>query len=164
MSRLVAVSLALYVSAVPPAPGAPAETPVEIIARDVETAFRDAMEMWAYREFWRLWEISTDESRFRYPQNDFAALMEKGNARPATGRRVEDLRISVMSPQTAVVLARIGIEDPNTNTIQSIVRSFLFYYESARWRPQLSDFLGLSSYTFPWQPPPSEPPSLLCGA
>ncbi len=153
MSRLVAVSLALYVSAVPPAPGAPAETPVEIIARDVETAFRDAMEMWAYREFWHLWEISTDESRFRYPQNDFAALMEKGNARPATGRRVEDLRISVMSPQTAVVLARIGIEDPNTNTIQSIVRSFLFYYESGRWRPQLSDFLGLSSYTFPWQPP-----------
>jgi hypothetical protein len=56
------------------------------------------MEMWAYREFWRLWEVSTAESRVTMTQNDFAALMEKGSARPAAGRQVEDLRVSVTSP------------------------------------------------------------------
>ncbi len=56
------------------------------------------MEMWAYREFWRLWELSTGESRVAMTQNDFAGLMEKGSARPAAGRQVEDLRVSVTSP------------------------------------------------------------------
>ena len=152
MSRLFAVGLALYVSGTSPAFGSPAGLPVEGIAQDVEIAFRQAMELWAYAEFWRLWEILSNESRFYYTQNDFAALMESGNARPAAGRRIEDLRVSVTSPQTSVVLARIGLEDPNTNTTRPIVRSFLFYYEEGRWRPQLTDFLGLSSYTFPGQP------------
>lgn len=135
------------------------ETPVEIIARDVETAFRAATETSACREFWRLWEISTDESPFRYPQHHFAALMEKENARPATDRRIEHLGISVTSPQAAVAYARIGVEDPNPNASRSVVRPFLFSYESGWWRPQLSDFLGLASSASPWQPP-SEPPSL----
>ena len=153
MSRLLAVGLALYVSGTSPAFGSPAGLPVEAIAQDVEIAFREAMELWAYAEFWRLWEISSHESRFYYTQNDFAALMERGSARPAAGRRIEDLRVSITSPQTSVVLARIGLEDPNTNTTRPIVRSFLFYYEEGRWRPQLTDFLGLSFYIFPGQPP-----------
>jgi len=88
------------------------------------------MEPWAFGEFRRLWEISSDESRFYYTQNDCAALMERGSARPAAGRRVEDLKVSVTSPQSAVVLARIGLEDPNTT--QPIVRSFLFCHELGR--------------------------------
>ncbi len=151
MSRILAVGLALCVGGTVPALGSSAGRPVQVIAQDVEIAFREAMELWAYGEFWRLWEISSDESRFYYTQNGFAALMERGSARPAAGRRVEDLKVSITSPQSAVVLARIGLEDPNTT--QPIVRSFLFYHEVGRWRPQLSDFLGLSSYTFPAQPP-----------
>ncbi len=149
-----AVALSLCLAEISPALGTPVDDSAETVVRDVEIAFRDAMEMWAYREFWHLWEVSTEASRFHYSQNDFAALMEKGSARPAAGRRVEDVRISVTSPQTAVVLARIGLEDPNTNTTRPIVRSFLFSYEGGRWHPQLSDFPGLSAYTFPWQPPP----------
>jgi hypothetical protein len=59
------------------------------------------MEMWAYREFWRLWELSTGESRVTMTQNDFATLTEKGSARPAARRQVEDLRVSVTSPHVA---------------------------------------------------------------
>ncbi len=90
------------------------------------------MEPWAFGEFRRLWEISSDESRFYYTQNDCAALMERGSARPAAGRRVEDLKVSVTSPQSAVVLARIGLEDRNTHTTLPIVRSFLFCHELGR--------------------------------
>lgn len=85
-------------------------------------------------------------------QGEFSDVMGRGNARPAAGRRIEELRISATSPETAVVLARIGLEDPGTNTTRSLVRSFLFFYEDGRWRPQFSDFLGLSSYAFPLQP------------
>jgi hypothetical protein len=153
MSRILAVGLALCVGGTVPALGSSAGIPVQIIAQDVEIAFREAMELWAYGEFWRLWEISSDESRSYYTQNGFATLMERGSARPAAGRRVEDLKVSVTSPQSAMVRARIGLEDPNTNTPQPIVRSFLFYHEVGRWRPQLSDFLGLSSSTFLAEPP-----------
>lgn len=152
-SRLLAVGLALYASGTSPAFGSSAGMAVEGIVRDVEIAFREAMELWAYGEFWRLWEMSSDEGRFTYSQNDFTAMMERGTARPAVGRRVEDLKVSVASPRRAVVLARIGLEDPSTNTTRPIVRSFLFSYEDTRWHPQLSDLLGLSSYTFPGQPP-----------
>lgn len=152
MGRTGTATLALCVSLLWPTVVSPAEAPADAIPQDVEAAFRGAMEMWAYREFWHLWEVSTSESRFPLTQNDFAALMEKGSTRPAAGRQVEDLRISVTSPQTALVVARIGLEDPQTNTTRPIVRSFLLYYQEGRWRPQLSDFLGLSTYAFPLQP------------
>ena len=152
MSRFVAALGVLVLTLLGPAAGSLAASPMEVIVRDVEFAFRDAMEVWAYREFWRLWELSTRASRFAMSQSEFADVMERGNARPAVGRRIEELRISVTSPETAMVLARIGLEDPGTNTIRSLVRSFLFYYEDGRWRPELSDFLGLSSYAFPLQP------------
>jgi hypothetical protein len=150
-SRIAAVLFVLSVTLLGPVAGSLAVTPADIIW-DVEYAFRDAMELWAYRQFWRLWEVSTSQSRFYMSQNDFADAMERGTARPATGRRIEDLQVTATSPETATVLARIGLEDPGTNTTRSLVRSFLFYYEDGRWRPQLSDFLGLSSYYFPLLP------------
>jgi hypothetical protein len=152
LSRIAAALFVLSVMLLGPAAAVPAAMPPEVIARDVEFAFRDAMELWAYRQFWRLWEVSTSRSRFYMSQREFADVMERGNARPAAGRRIEDLQITATSPETAAVLARIGLEDPGTNTTRSLVRSFLFYYEDGRWRPELPDFLGLSSYSFPLQP------------
>lgn len=149
---ILIAGLVLSVVIVPPSAGESPYTPGNVASPDVEVAFREAIEMWAYREFWRLWDVSTGESRFYYTQDEFATLMERGNTRPAAGRQVEDLRISVTSPQSALVVARIGLEDPRTNTTQSIIRSFLFYYQDGRWRPQLSDFLGLASYAYPYQP------------
>jgi hypothetical protein len=152
VSRFLAGLGVLMLTLLGPATGSLAVSPMEVIVRDVEFAFRDAMELWAYREFWRLWELSTSRSRFFMNQSDFADQMERGNARPAVGRRIEELHVSATSPETAVVLARIGLEDPGTNTVRSVVRSFLFSYEDGRWRHELSDFLGLSSYFFPEQP------------
>jgi hypothetical protein len=152
MSRIAAALFVLSVTLLVSRTGFPAVTPTEVIVRDVEYAFRDAMELWAYREFWRLWDVSTSQSRFYMSQREFADRMERGNARPAIGRRIEDLHVTATSPETAVVLARIGLEDPGSTTTRSLVRSFLFSYEDGRWRPQLSDFLGLSSYYFPLEP------------
>lgn len=152
VSRIAASLGVLLLTLFGPVAGSLAASPPEGIARDVEIAFRDAMELWAYREFWRLWEVSTSTSRFYMSQSEFADVMERGTTRPAVGRRIEELRISATSPESAVVLARVGLEDPGTTTIRSLVRSFLFFYEDGRWRPHLSDFLGLSSYAFPLQP------------
>jgi len=152
VSRFVTILGVLVLALLGSAAGSQAASPTEVIARDVEFAFRDAMEMWAYREFWRLWDLSTSQSRFYMNQSDLADQMERGSARPATGRRIEELQVSPTSLETAVVLARIGLEDPGTNTTRYLVRSFLFFYEDGRWRPQLSDFLGLSSYFYPLQP------------
>jgi hypothetical protein len=152
VSRFIAALGVLMLALLGPAADSQAASPMGVIARDVEFAFRDAMEMWAYREFWRLWDLSTSRSRFYMSQSDFADQMERGNARPAVGRRIEELQVSATSLETAVVLARIALEDPGTNTTRSIVRSFLFSYEDGRWRHELSDFLGLSSYFFPVQP------------
>jgi len=152
VSRIAAALFALSVTLLGPVAGSLAVTPADMIARGVESAFREAMELWAYKQFWRLWELSSSQRRYYMSQTEFADLMERGKARPAAGRRIEDLQVTATSPETAAVLARIGLEDPGTNTTRSLVRSFLFYYEDGRWRPQLSDFVGLSSYYFPLQP------------
>jgi hypothetical protein len=122
-----------------------AQPPVEPLVRDVEAAFRDAMQMWAYKEFWRLWDTSRSESRFRISQKEFTAQMEKGASRPVAGGAVEDLRVSITTPQTAVVTARISVEG-SIGRVDSVVRSFVFYHEEGRWRHELSDFLGLAYY------------------
>ena len=144
--------LAMCVTLMTPPISLATELPGDMVVRDVEAAFRGVMELWAYREFWRLWEVSTTESRFAFTQDEFASLMEKGKARPAVGRRIEDLEVSTTSPRTALVVARIGLEDPRTNSTQATIRSFLFFYEDGRWRPQLSDFLGLATYGPPGYP------------
>ncbi len=151
--RMVAAALVLWATVMAPAVGLPDNEPPALASQEVEAAFRGAMEMWAYREFWRLWEVCTGESRVAVSQNDFAASMDRASVRPAAGRQVEDLAVTATSPRTALVIARIGLEDWRSRTTQSIVRSFPFYYQDGRWRPQLSDFLGLSSYAFPGRPP-----------
>jgi hypothetical protein len=130
------------------AAGSLAQTPEQYLGRDVgvEAAFRDAIQMWSYREFWRLWDVSTSNSRFRFSQKEFAAQMEKGTTRPVAGGPIEDLRISMTTPQTALVTARIGVQVSSGRT-QSVIRSFVFYYEEGRWRHELSDFLGLAYYS-----------------
>lgn len=70
MTRAIGATLALCLSLMWPAVASSGEAPTEAVARDVEAAFRGAMEMWAYREFWHLWEVSTSESRFALTQQE----------------------------------------------------------------------------------------------
>jgi len=150
MRGLAAILAALFMSigVLAAALNSTAQPTTEDTARQVEYAFREAMQAFAYREFWRLWDISTRESRLRFTQKDFEAAMEKGGNRPAAGGQVEDLSIKVTSPHAALVTARITLEHPlpvYPQPSRIVVRSFVFSYEDGRWRPHLSDFLGLSS-------------------
>lgn len=101
------LGLALHLSGVFPAFGPSPRLPVEVIAQNVEIAFRDAMEPWAYSEFWRLWEISSEESRFSHIQNDFAARWrgavpgrssDRLSSPMKTGDGARSSRISSVSP------------------------------------------------------------------
>jgi hypothetical protein len=125
------------------------QTPAEGVAPRVEAAFQQSMERWAYRQFWTLWESGTSDSKFAVTQEEFTTQMERGQSRAAAGRRVEDTRITVTSPDSALVQARIGLEDPGSSSVRSLVRSFVFRREDGSWRPQLSDFLGLAAFSFP---------------
>jgi hypothetical protein len=125
------------------------QPPGESAAPLVEAAFQQSMEQWAYRQFWTLWESGTSDSKFSVTREEFTEQMERGQSRAATGRRVEEARVTLTSPDTALVQARLGLEDPGSSSVRSLVRTFVFRYEDGRWRPQLSDFLGLAAYSLP---------------
>jgi hypothetical protein len=96
-----------------------------------------------------LWESGTSESKLAVTRDEFTLKMERGKSRPAVGQRVEETEITLTSPDTALVLALLGLEDPGSSSVQLLQRSFIFRYQDGRWRPQLSDFLGLAAYSIP---------------
>jgi hypothetical protein len=121
----------------------------ESLGLQVETAFLQSMDQWAYRQFWTLWESGTREGRLAVTRDQFTLKMEQGKSRPAIGQRVEDTEVTLTSPDTALVLALLGLEDPGTSSVQFLERTFVFRYQDGRWCPQLSDFLGLAAYSIP---------------
>jgi len=143
---MVVVLLALIGAPLAPCLG---QTTPEELGLQVETAFLQSMDQWAYRQFWTLWESGTSESRLAMTRDEFTLKMERGKSRPAIGQRVEDTEITLTSPDTALVLALLGLEDPGSSSVQFLERSFVFRYQDGRWRPQLSDFLGLAAYSIP---------------
>jgi hypothetical protein len=147
--RWGAGALLLLAALIGPPAISPGQPPGESVALQVEAAFQQSMERWAYRQFWTLWESGTRESQFAVTQEEFTAQMERTQSRAATGRRVEDTRITVTSPDTAMVQARIGLEDPGSSSVRFLVRSFVFRREDGSWRPQLWDFLGLAAFSYP---------------
>jgi len=127
----------------------PAQPSPESLGHQIETAFLQSMDQWAYRQFWTLWESGTRESKLTVTRDEFTRKMERRQSRPATGQRVEETEITLTSPDTALVLALLGLEDPGTSSVQFLERSFVFRYQDGAWHPQLSDFLGLAAYSIP---------------
>jgi hypothetical protein len=120
------------------------QSPSEDILRDVEFAFREAMELFSYNQLWRLWELGTSSSRNAIKQNEFADRTGK----TWKLKTIEDYKISITSQDTATVVARLRIEEARM-LLQpggvawvetSVTRHLSFRYEDGRWRPQLWGF------------------------
>jgi hypothetical protein len=158
----VTVGLALSQIIMLPIVGLAAQPSPETVIPHVETAFQRTMDFLSYRDYSRLWEASTPRSRSNFTEDGFAAQMEKGMAQLAAGRPIEDIKVSLTSPQTALVSVRIGLEHKQCKAwgTQSFARSFLFFYEEGSWRPQLSDFLALAhtNIDHPSRPDVNRPP------
>jgi len=149
--KWVLAALALPALAGVPSSSCLGQTAPEDLGLQVESAFLQSMDQWAYRQFWSLWESGTRESRLAVTRDQFTLKMEQGKSRPAVGQRVEETEITLTSPDTALVLALVGLEDPGSSSVHFLERSFVFRYQDGRWRPQLSDFLGLAAYSIPQQ-------------
>jgi hypothetical protein len=149
-ARRAVFVLWLVLLAAPPAPCS-GQIPPDGLGLQVESAFLQSMDQWAYRQFWTLWESGTRESRLAVTREQFTRNMEQGKSRPAIGQRVEETEISLTSPDTALVRALLGLEDPGSSSVYFLERSFVFRYQDNRWRPQLSDFLGLAAFSIPQQ-------------
>jgi hypothetical protein len=134
--------------------GAPA-TP-EAVVQEAEAAFRSAMEAWAYDEFWRLWDMGSNASRATLSQADFTDRMRAGTTRPAAGKQVEAIRVTLQSPDLAMVYVRFGLEDRRRPWAESTERPFFLRFEDGRWTVNLWDFVGLASY-FPLDATPIPP-------
>ena len=124
----------------------PAESPAEIVSSQVESAFRSAMEAWAYEQYWKLWEMGTNLERLRVTQNDFSDRMRAGLTRPVAGRQIEAMAVQVNSLESAMVLARITIDRRHLQRQEVVSRSFLFKFEDGSWRIVLYDFQALAGY------------------
>jgi hypothetical protein len=139
-------------------------TPQEV-AQEAETAFRSAMDAWAYEEYWRLWDMGSSASRAALSREEFTERMRRGNSRPAAGKQVEAIQVVFSSRNAAVVQVRFGLEHKRRPWAESTNRPFLLRLEDGGWKVSLWDFASLANY-FPPEffqgqplivPPPSTP-------
>lgn len=138
-----------------------AQSAPEQLAQEAETAFRSAMEAWAYEEYWRLWEMGTRPSRSALPRQDFTDRMRRGNTRPAAGKQVEEMQVNSSASDSVLVSVRFGLEDRRRAFTDSVARPFLLRLEEGRWKVSLWDFVGLAYYfppDFVLPPPLVTPP------
>lgn len=118
----------------------------EQVAQQAESAFRSAMEAWAYDEYWRLWDMGTRATRAAISQGDFTDRMRTGTTRPAAGKQVEAIQVVPESPDTAVAYVRFGLEEKHGPQEETTERPFFLRLEDGRWTVNLWDFVGLAYY------------------
>jgi hypothetical protein len=122
-----------------------ASTPQEV-TQEAEWAFRSAMQAWAYEEYWRLWNMGSRASRAALSREEFTDRMRRGNTRPAAGKQVEALAVTSVSPDSALLDVRFGLEDTRRPWAESTGRPFLLLLEDGGWKVDLWDFVGLANY------------------
>ena len=157
---LIGVGVLLLRTAAPAADWTPQQA-----AQEAETAFRSAMQAWAYDEYWRLWDMGSRASRAVLSREQFTERMQNGTSRPAAGKQVEAIQVASISPDSGTVQVRFGLEDKRRPWAESTERLFFLKREDGEWKVSLWDFVGLANYFPPdfFQgrplslPPPSTP-------
>jgi hypothetical protein len=103
------------------------------------------MEAWAYDQHWKMWEMGTEGSQFSIAQNDFGDRMRLAGIKPAAGKQVEAIRVSLQAPGSALVSVRFTLVTRAHRLVQ-FVWNFAAYYDGREWRLDLNDFLKLINY------------------
>ena len=123
MYRTFWLVLAALMFAASPASSQNVASSSEIVARDVESALRAAMEAWAYDQHWKMWEMGTQASQISNPQRDFAEEMRLRMIKPAAGKQIEGLRVQPRSEWEAQAVVRFSLENHKTHRIQTLTCS-----------------------------------------
>jgi len=118
-----------------------------------ERAFRNAIDAWAYNQYWRLYAMGSKESQARLAEKEFVEQMERGSSAPGIGLEILDVRIA---GSHALIVARLQMEyrfvSPHTRNrppfaapTDQTIQVMLVYQEGA-WRINLHQFVGMASY------------------
>ncbi len=136
-----------------------ATEPSSDTSREIESAFRSAMEAWAAEAHWRLWEMGTSTTRAALPQSEFTDRLRRGNTIPAHHGDLEAVVVSE-SGGIALLRARFILQQVRGSKSQiaerSFERPFILRHEDGGWRVNLWDFVGMAS-AFPPDDLPTRP-------
>jgi hypothetical protein len=132
----------------------PASSSAEVLP--VETAFREAVQLWAEERFEVLWERGLRVSRYRVSREAFVRAMRHRVVKPTCcWDQIHAVRVHLQATDEAFVEAQVGIDVKTLGTTAR--RSMLVYLrqEEGVWRITLEDFLtkpedALSGLRAPW--------------
>jgi hypothetical protein len=108
----------------------------------VETAFREAVQLWANEQFEALWEHGLRASRYRISREVFVRGMRHRVLKPTCcWDQIHGVRVHLQATDEAFVEAQIGVDMKTLGT--TVRRSMIVYLrkEEGVWRVTLEDFL-----------------------
>ncbi len=110
----------------------------------IESAFREAVSLWASERFETLWERADAATRKSIPKEQFVFKMRDRTLRPACCfRQVQELAVTFQTPEDALVKAKMGFDSRTRGTTFDTTLTFFLRKEEGEWRVAVSDFLRL---------------------
>ncbi len=114
----------------------------------VESAFREAVSLWASERFEALWERGDAATRERISKEQFVFKMRDRALRPACCfRQVQDPMVTFQTPEAAFVNAKMGFDSRTRGTTFDTALTFYLRKEEGEWRVAVGDFLHLPDET-----------------
>jgi hypothetical protein len=108
----------------------------------VETAFREAFQLWSNERFEALWERGMLTSRYRVSREEFVRGMRHRVVKPTCcWGQLRSVQVDLLAAEEALVEAQVGVDVKTLGTTE--VRSMTVYLrrEEGVWRVALEDFL-----------------------
>ena len=118
----------------------PVSRPAEVWP--VETAFREAVQLWGNERFEALWEHGLRASRYRISREVFVRGMRHRVVKPTCcWDQIHGVRVHLQATDEALVEAEVGVDVKTLGT--TVRRSMIVYLrkEEGGWRVTLEDFL-----------------------
>ncbi len=127
----------------------------------IESAFREAVSLWAGERFETLWERADAATRRGVSKEQFVFKMRDRALRPACCfRQVQELTVTFQTLDAALVRAKMGFDSLTRGNTFDTTLTFSLRKEEGEWRVVASDFLGLPDETLHrlfLKPPPVAP-------
>ncbi len=143
LSCLVAF-LGMLAWGVPAVPAQPHPAEIE----GIESAFREAVSLWAAERFETLWERADAGTRQVLSKEQFVFRMRERPLRPACCfRQVQGLTVTVQTPDDAVIHATMGFDSRTRGNTFDVALAFSLRKEEGEWRVAARDFLRLPDDT-----------------
>lgn len=114
----------------------------------IESAFREAVSLWASERFEALWDEGDVATRQSIPKEQFVFKMRGRALRPACCfRQIQDLKTTRLTPVDALVTAKMGFDSRTRGTTFDTTLTFALRKEEGVWRVAVRDFLRLPDET-----------------